>query len=379
MASQRTSPPTQSPSAANLHLWQIKAVQDLFWIGLGIVAVWFGYYLRSIFTPVLIALVLAYVFNPLITYAHERWHVPRSFTIVALLGALLFTAVGFAAWLGPIVINQAVTLAQKLPGYIQSLANRYDLNVGSVTDQVNTVASRVQQDPISVLQTIFTGAGEAFGFIGTFIGTTTYMIVSLALIPIYFFFFAWSFPPLLRQIESYLPASQRAQILDIGQDMDKAVAGFFRGRFVVAVCMAIMFAVGWLLVGVPYWFLLGLLAGVLSIIPYAAGVAWILALLLKYLDVTTGQNATGLDWMAVLVWPTLVYGIVQFIEGWLLTPWVQSDSTNLSAVTVLIVVFIGGAIAGLYGLILAIPIAACLKIFAVKILLPRLEQWAGSS
>ena len=117
----------------------------------------------------------------------------------------------------------------------------------------------------------------------------------------------------------------------------------------------------------------------LSIIPYAASVAWIIALLLKYLDVTTGQNAAGFDWMVVIIWPTLVYGVVQLIEGWILTPWVQSDSTNLSPVSVLIVVFIGGAIGGLYGLILAVPAAACLKIFAVRILLPRLEQWASNS
>ena len=379
MTPQRFPQPHKPPSPANPHLWQITAVQDLFWIILAVSVLWFVYYLRSIFTPVLIGLVLAYVFNPLITHAHERWHVPRLLTIILLLGVLLVAGIGFTGWLGPIVVDQVVTLAQKFPTYVQRLTSRYNLYFGSIAEQLNILANNVQQDPISIFQTIFTGASEAFGFIGTFIGMTTYVIVSMALIPFYFFFFAWSFPPLLRQVESYLPASHRQQILDLSQDMNKAVAGFFRGRLFVAVCMAVMFAVGWLLVDVPYWFLLGIGGGVLSIIPYAASVAWIVALLLKYLDVTTAQNAAGFDWMAILVWPTVVYGVVQLIEGWILTPWVQSDSTNLSPVTVLIVVFIGGAVGGVYGLILAIPIAACLKIFAMKILLPRLEQWAGSS
>ena len=379
MTTQRSPQAYSQPFPTNLHLWQITAVQDLFWIGLVVSTVWFGYYLRSIFIPVLIGLVLAYVFNPLITYAHEHWHIPRSLTIAVLLSVLLSMTVGFTAWLGPVVVNQVVTLAQKLPGYTRNLTNNYNFNFGSFADQLSSLADRIQQDPISIFQTLFTGASEAFGFLGTFLGATTYVIVSIALIPIYFFFFAWSFPPLLRQVKNYLPTSQRQQILDISQDMNKAVAGFFRGRLLIAVLMAGMLAVGWLLTDVPYWFLLGIGAGMLSIIPYAASVAWIIALLLKYLDVTTGQNAAGFDWMVVIIWPTLVYGVVQLIEGWILTPWVQSDSTNLSPVSVLIVVFIGGAIGGLYGLILAVPAAACLKIFAVRILLPRLEQWASSS
>lgn len=354
-------------------------MQDLFWIGLAVLAIWFGYYLRSIFTPVLIGLILAYIFNPVISYARNHWGLPRPVTISVLISLLMITAIGFMAWLGPVIIEQIVTLAQRLPGYVRSLAIRYDLNLVNVADQVSALASRVQDDPISILQTIFTGTSQAFGFIGTFIGAATYVGISFALIPIYFFFFAWSWLPLTQQMENYLPASQRKKILQISQKMNKAVAGFLRGRLLIALFMAVMFAVGWLLADVPYWFLLGVSAGILSIIPYAAGAAWLAAMLLKYLDVTTGQNTAGFDWMAVVGWPSLVYVVVQIIEGWILTPWVQSDSTDLSPVTVLIVVFIGGALGGLYGLILAIPIAACLKIFAVEILLPRLEQWASKS
>ncbi|HXV80564.1 MAG TPA: AI-2E family transporter [Candidatus Binatia bacterium] len=374
--SPRAGPPT---SQANLHIWEITAVQDLFWIGLAVLAIWFGYYLRSIFTPVLIGLILAYIFNPVISYARNHWGLPRPVTISVLISLLMITAIGFMAWLGPVIIEQIVTLAQRLPGYVRSLAIRYDLNLVNVADQVSALASRVQDDPISILQTIFTGTSQAFGFIGTFIGAATYVGISFALIPIYFFFFAWSWLPLTQQMENYLPASQRKKILQISQKMNKAVAGFLRGRLLIALFMAVMFAVGWLLADVPYWFLLGVSAGILSIIPYAAGAAWLAAMLLKYLDVTTGQNTAGFDWMAVVGWPSLVYVVVQIIEGWILTPWVQSDSTDLSPVTVLIVVFIGGALGGLYGLILAIPIAACLKIFAVEILLPRLEQWASKS
>lgn len=80
--------------------------------------------------------------------------------------------------------------------------------------------------------------------------------------------------------------------------------------------------------------------------------------------------------MTILIWPSLAYLAVQFIESWLLTPWVQSQSMDMHAVTVLIVVFIGGALGGFYGLLLAIPVAACLKILVQELLLPRLARHA---
>ena len=69
--------------------------------------------------------------------------------------------------------------------------------------------------------------------------------------------------------------------------------------------------------------------------------------------------------------------MVQFIEGWFLTPWIQSRSTDLSAVTILVTLFVGGAVGGLYGLLLAIPIMACIKIFFIEFILPELERWAN--
>ncbi len=102
-----------------------------------------------------------------------------------------------------------------------------------------------------------------------------------------------------------------------------------------------------------------------------------MAILLKYLDVLSG--AGSFEWLPIVVWPSLAYLVVQFIESWLLTPWVQSQSMDMSAVTVLIVVFIGGALGGFYGLLLAIPVAACLKILAQELIVPRLVRNAAET
>ncbi len=160
--------------------------------------------------------------------------------------------------------------------------------------------------------------------------------------------------------------------------MDQAVSSFFRGRLVIGLIMAVLFAVGWspLLTDVPYWLVLALLTGLLSLIPYAAALGWLVALLLKALELSGTSGVTMWGWVLGLGGLSLVYGIVQFFEGWLLTPWIQGKSLDLSAVTILIAVFVGAAVGGLYGMILAIPITACGKILLREILLPRLGAWA---
>ena len=131
--------------------------------------------------------------------------------------------------------------------------------------------------------------------------------------------------------------------------MDQGVSGFLSGRFLIGLLTAGMYAGGWAFVHVPYWFLLGVVTGFLTIVSYLSAVGWPLAILLKYLYVITGDTAS-FGWLSVIVWPSLVYLIVQFVESWILTPLVQSRSMEMSAITVVIVVFIGGAVGGFYGL-----------------------------
>ncbi len=361
------------------HLWQIVAVRDLMWILLGLGLLWVAYTLRSVLTPVLIALVLAYLFHPLISWADNKWRVPRPLSAALVLVLLTVIGLGFAAWLGPVLVEQVDTLAHKVPDYFQVLTKRYGFELGNLSEQLVALAQKGQKDPLLFLKPMFTGTGEAFGFIGLVIGVTTQVVLSSVLIPVYFFFFSWSFDRMLTHLKAFLPASQKRGVLDILRQMDQAVSGFFRGRFIIALITGVLFAIGWAVTDVPYWFILGMGTGLLSIIPYASILGWPLALFLKYLDVLTAAGNGGIDWLAVLVWPSIPYLIVQFAEGWVLTPWIQSKSADLSTVTIIIVVLIGGALAGFYGLLLAIPIASCVKVLLKELLVPQLTLWAKDS
>ncbi len=364
------------PPPTDRHLWEITPIRDLLWAGGILFLLWFGYYLRGVFTPVLIALMLAYLFNPLIRRAEVQWKIPRPVTVSLV---LLFSALvmgGLITWLGPLLAEQVQSFAERVPGYIQSIAQHYHVRLGDFSEPLSAIATSLKDDPLSILRPVFSGTGQAFGVLGTVIGTTTAVALAFVLIPIYFFFFAWQFDSALTQVKRYIPAYYRPMARQIVRRMDHAVSGFFRGRLTIALGSAVLYSLGWALTGIRYWFLLGLITGILTIIPYASLIGWPLAILLKYLDVLpTGTG--GFDYMAVLVWPSLAYLVVQFIESWMLTPWIQSQSMDMNAVTVLIVVFIGGALGGFYGLLLSIPVAACLKILCQELLLPQLQRRAA--
>jgi predicted PurR-regulated permease PerM len=346
---------------------------------------------------VLIALVLAYLFDPLISYAQRRWRWPRRLTITLVLVTLSLVLAGLLLWLVPLLFNQSIELAQSVRQWLGRLAERWTF-LQSFLDEVDFEQHLrdLQEDPMGrlapVIRAAFAGTGKVAEVIGSVLGTGTYVVLSLVLIPIYFFVFAWKFGPIVHSVDAYIPASRRERVKEIAGKMNAVVAGFVRGRLVIALIMCVLFSLGWWLAGVPYALIIGIAAGILSLIPFVGGIAWPIAVLLAYMQEAAGgvsgageatqaaqaSGMAGFDWLGVFVWPTVVYAAVQFVEGWVLTPWIQGKSTNLDTVTVIIVVFIGGAVGGLYGLLLCIPIAACVKIFLTEVALPKLRDFAAS-
>jgi predicted PurR-regulated permease PerM len=196
------------------------------------------------------------------------------------------------------------------------------------------------------------------------------------LIPFYFYYFSVHWPSIVGFLRDLVPARERGRVFEIAAEMDRAVAGFVRGRIVICVAMGVMFAVGWQICGVPYGIALGLLIGVFSIVPYLGGVGVPIAVGLLMADQFSLEEAQRMSVWGMLLWPTAVFVIVQSIEGYVLTPIIAGKATNLDPVTIVVAILAGGTVAGVYGMLLAIPLAACGKIAATRLLLPRIRAWA---
>ena len=128
--------------------------------------------------------------------------------------------------------------------------------------------------------------------------------------------------------------------------------------------------------GVPYGIALGTLTGALSIVPYLGGVGLPIAVGLLDVDQFGLPPDARMAVWGILLWPTVVFVVVQTIEGYLLTPVIAGKATNLDPVTIVVAILAGGSVAGVYGMLLAIPIAACGKIVLTRIVMPRLLEFA---
>ena len=373
----RVKPPFTDPSKPGVdrHLWEIRPVQDVLWLLAGAAALWALYALRGIFIPVFVALLFAFLASPLIGAAERRWSWPRPLTVSLFLVCVTALTAVMVAIIGPLVSGQIQSLAKNMPTYATWLTQRFAF-VGQFSAQVQTWIEGVIQDPLSVLGPLFEGTGQAFGLLGVMVGATVDAALLLFLIPLYFFFFAWHFDRMLAVLARFIPRSRRAHTTVVLRRMDTAVSGFFRERLLIALISGALYAGAWAMTGVPYWFLLGIATGILTLVPYVSAIGWPLAVLLKYLD-SFGGSGGSTDWLAILLWPSVAYLVVQFVESWVLTPWIQQGSSDMNAMTLVIVLFVGGAVGGLFGLIFAIPIAACIKIALEEWVLPQWTRWAS--
>ena len=198
-----------------------------------------------------------------------------------------------------------------------------------------------------------------------------------ALVPFYFWFFSISFPAALDFLRGLLPVRHRDRVIELAVEMDRAVSGFVRGRIVVSSIMGVLIAVGWKFFGVPYAITLGVVVGVFSLVPYLSVVGLPIAIGLLAVDQLALPDADRMTWFWILIGPSVVYGIVQFLEGYVLIPLIAGKATDLDPVSIFVAVLAGAAIAGVYGMLLSIPVAACLKIYLREVVMPHLRDWSS--
>ncbi len=200
-----------------------------------------------------------------------------------------------------------------------------------------------------------------------------YIALLLLVVAICFFYFTWKFDPTIEWFKEFIPEKYKERTLDVTRRMDRAVSQWLRGRLIQSFFVALILSTGWALVGVNYWLLLGIAGGLLNLIPYAAGLVWPIAVLVAWAEtITTGQS---FSWLWVVIAPSIVYIVAQSVDGWVVEPIVQGQATELNAVVVLLAVLIGGTLAGFFGMLLAIPLCACLKILMDDVVMPQVRAY----
>jgi predicted PurR-regulated permease PerM len=192
------------------------------------------------------------------------------------------------------------------------------------------------------------------------------------LVQVFTFYFLWRFDDFIRVIHDHLPSAYRARIAHLARTIDTATASFFRGRLIVCLIIGLLTGVGWAIVGVPYSAPLGVLAGVLNLVPFMSLLALPPALFFRFLAATQIDEA----WATPVTLTMAVYMGVQALDNFLLTPAIGGRSSGLHPLMTVVVLLIGAQLGGLLGALLAIPVASTLGTLAAEWLLPEVRRLA---
>ena len=401
------------------HLWEIQAVRDVLLIAGGLSLLWLGYALSSITVPLLVALLLAYLVEPLVEGLGRRG-VSRTRAAAWFVGLFGVLVVGLLALVLPLIVGQTLRLvddvesgamqsrvlqmesilpgqaaaplqrmAQLLPGDgLREVDGSQDMDAPkilaaqtpteSLEDQVGRLVReqlQEQEEDSALQQRGLEAAGTALASAWNVLFALVDAGFLLFLIPFYFYFLVTWYPAVERFGGQMVPRDNRDSIFALLQEMDDVVSGFVRGRLLVSFIMGLFFSVGWWLVGVPYAFVLGMTTGALSTVPFLGLLGGPVAIGLAILARLEVPEIERVAWWIPIVLPAGVFGLVQAIEGWVLLPLIAGRATRLDPVTIVVAVLAGGALLGVYGMLLAIPLAACLKILVIRVVLPRLRAW----
>lgn len=392
-----------TPQWAKLHLWQIQPVRDVFVFFVLLWLFWLGQAISVVTVPVLLAVLFAYLFEPVVQMIVRRGKASRQTAVVGILVAavlLIVLPVTLGLTYGAI---QAVGLASRVTGNVREVATFAQASpeeVESAREALRAAAGdgwvwigdQVRADQDSDLSTMFDAvsswtqsnaerlAQTAVG-VGTNVFQTassilknTFSLAFMAFLTAFFFFFiATRWVECQEFAAKLLPDRHKARTVDLVRKFDRVISAFIRGRLTIAFIQSILFSFGYWMIGVPAAFVLGPIVAVLSIVPYLALVGVPISVALLWLESHTGLRGHIL-WIVGA--PLGLYFLVQAVDDYVLTPMIQGKETGMSTPVILFASLAGGALFGVFGLLIAIPIAACLKIVTQEILWPRFKAWA---
>ena len=332
------------------------------------------YELKSVLTPIFFAFLIAYFLDPLVDRFEKRG-VPRAVGIVLLLTLLLAALTLVLLLVVPGVVHEVAAFGRELPTRIERLRvsaepllTRYGVPVPHSLAELRALlepaAAESGQRAGGSAQELASQATPVLKTIGGWIwgGTTSLLSVlgTLFIVPVFAFYLLHDFDSMTTGVRELVPARVRPFVVDVAREIDQVLGQFVRGQLLVMAILAVLYSIAYSLCGVRLAVPIGIVAGLVSFIPYVGGAtALSLALLMCALSPQGWGQVAGV---------VIAYGIIQVLEGFVITPRIVGDKVGLPAIWVLVALMIGGELFGFLGVLLALPAAAVAKIFVVRAL-----------
>lgn len=420
------------PDWRTLHLWQIQPVRDILVIVALLALVFLGYRLSIVTVPILLALLLAYLFEPVVrrlTRLHLVSREGAAVGIIVVSGAVIVVpaaiGAGFAVLQGISIAGGVAENAGALLKSVQADSEDERNEARSrltgpwrwASERVRTLRQEVEEyrqrrdlappgspedvPPVPAwkedayegvdlalkwvrdnAQTIARSLGErAIGGGAQAVQAAVGAVASIGLLifggfltAFFFFFFSTGYGKVLEFWRGLIPERRKGRVVELAAQMDRVIAGFVRGRLTIAALLSVYMVLAYWAIGVPTPLVLGAVVGMLFLLPFVHVIGVPIAMLLMTLE--PGSWAFQQAWWWIVFAPIGVYLVAQALDDYVLSPLIQGRATGLDTPMIVFASIAGGALAGVYGLLLAIPTAACLKIMIREVLWPQFKAWA---
>lgn len=343
-----TRPAGTGRTRRRLPVWK----QALAWISVLLVFLLVMWLLSGILLPFLVGAGIAYFLDPLVGRLN-RLGVPRvlaaGLTIALLLGLIILGLILIL----PILLTEAAALWREVPDFIEQARWTLDRHLedpangeedGAVRQMLANVGEAVREN----FQTLM--AGLFYGVSGL-----VRVVLFWVIMPVVAFYLLIDWPRVVQNVDELLPRDHAPTVRQIARDIDAAIAGFVRGEVMVCTLLAVYYGVGLTLAGLSYGLFVGVVTGLVSFIPYVgAFIGGTLAIGLAL------YQFWGDTWAIGLVVGLFFFG--QFLESQVLVPNLVGSSVNLHPVWLIFAVMAFGALFGLAGAIVAVPVAAAIGV-----------------
>ncbi len=318
-------------------------------------------FLAIVGLPIIMAAILYYLMNPVVDFL-EKKNVKRIYSILGLFVFVLGLLVWGSVVIIPKIQEQTISFITNFPDYIKIVES-------SVDDMLsNPLFSQVQEQLEASWEKIFTWMTEiiqkfsksTFENIGNFFGAVASVFIAIVTMPFILFYLLKDGKNLAPYAVAFLPTKWRKPTMKVLKEMNQQVSSYIRGQLTVAFLVGVIFMIGFAIIGLDYAVTLGIMAGILNLIPYLG--SFLAMIPAVFLGIVGGP--------ILLIKVLVVFLIEQTLEGRFISPLILGNQLSIHPITILFVLLTSGKMFGLTGVILGIPVYA-----AVKVLIKAIYAW----
>lgn len=335
-------------------------------------------HLSGVLLPFLISFVIAYMLAPIVDFFQKKCRLRNRLlsvvvTLVLVIGVI---AAAFAA-LTPMVSKQMTTLSTSITEYVRAF-NPNDYFSPRANEAIKEAVANLDVQTLLKNQDVQKTIKALVPKLGNWISSGLSSLTGLAVVFIcllYIIFLLIDFEKIRANWATYIPDRWREPVVMLIGDLDRHMNGYFRGQSLIALCVGILFAIGFQIIGLPMGIAMGLIVGVLNLIPYMQALGIPPCIFLGLIQ----SFETGRPVWVVMVSIAVVFIVVQGIQDLLLTPKIMGNVTGMGPAAILLCLSIWGALLGVVGMIIALPLTTLLVSYYKRFILHLPEEQMTST